>query len=676
MVLGNVLNDRYQIIQYIGGGGMANVYLGQDLILNREVAIKILRLEYADNQEFIERFNREAEAAISLSNEHIVSIYDVGQEDDIHYMVMEYIDGMTLKQYIQSQGHVPMEESVHIMLQLTNAVEHAHQNGIVHRDIKPQNILIDQSGHIKITDFGIARALSTTSLTKTNDVMGSVHYLSPEQARGGLATNKSDIYSLGIVLYELLTGRLPFSGESAVSIALKHMQTEPPFVRSFNPNIPQSLENVVLKSTVKNPLERYETVEELRQSLETVFDPSRLNEARYVPPVEEGEDTKAIPAINEEQSTHSVANSNQSETIVPGKQNGSDKRSKKWGIWITVGLFIVIAAIVLALFVLPGLFMPKDVTIPDVKETTYEDAVTELSNLDLDVERESVFSEEIDEGLVVRSEPNADSTVKEGSTVTLYTSLGQEKLEFPDYVGDEFNDVKRYLEANGYQEVIHYEQTSEQPEGQIINQIQPEPGQEIIPEETRVIFDISQGPPSTEIPSFTNWTLDEVQDYAGEHNLTLLTEEEHSEEFSEGRIIRQEPSPESELEEGDEVKVFVSEGPEPQPITETVSFTVEYDGSQTENNQNNNGEGSSNNGDQANQSNQENEEPQGQEVSIYIEDQDNSIEDIYEEDVIREDTTYEVDLTIAPDSTGEVLVIKEEEQVYQETIPYDSGESE
>src|SRR5690625_873699 len=249
MLEGHLLSERYKIKSTIGGGGMANVYLADDTILDREVAIKVLRLEYANDEEFIARFDREAKAATSLCHPNVVNIFDVGEEDHILYMVMEYVDGLTLKEYIQQYGPVEVEEALSIMKQITAAIAHAHANDLVHRDIKPQNILIDSYGQVKVTDFGIAVALSATSLTKTNSILGSVHYLSPEQARGGLATKKSDIYSLGIVLYELLTGRMPFSGETPVSIALKHLQNDPPSVKTFNPSIPQSVENIVLRAT-------------------------------------------------------------------------------------------------------------------------------------------------------------------------------------------------------------------------------------------------------------------------------------------------------------------------------------------------------------------------------------------------------------------------------------------
>ena len=257
MLIGKRISGRYKLLEMIGGGGMSNVYLAHDMILDRDVAIKILRYDFSNEEELHRRFQREALSATSLTHPNIVNIYDVGEDGDIHYIVMEYVKGETLKQYIQRNAPVSPKKSVTIMKQLTSAIANAHNNHIIHRDVKPQNILLDEEENIKITDFGIAMALSATSFTQTNSVLGTVHYLSPEQARGGTATNQSDIYALGIVLFELLTGQLPFSGESAVSIALKHLQTETPSIRAINPSIPQSLENVVLKATAKDPKNRY-----------------------------------------------------------------------------------------------------------------------------------------------------------------------------------------------------------------------------------------------------------------------------------------------------------------------------------------------------------------------------------------------------------------------------------
>src|SRR3954447_6460663 len=280
MMIGKRLSGRYKILDMIGGGGMANVYLAHDMILDRDVAVKMLRLDFANDEEFIRRFRREAQSATSLAHPNIVNIYDVGEENDLYFIVMEYVEGQTLKQYIQQNSPIQVEETIEIMEQLTSAISHAHQNHIVHRDIKPQNILVDRFSNVKITDFGIAMALSATSITQTNSVLGSVHYLSPEQARGGMANKKSDIYSLGIVMFELLTGRLPFSGESAVSIALKHLQSETPSPRRWNPAIPQSVENIILKATAKDSFHRYSSVEEMEQDINTALDPERLYEQK------------------------------------------------------------------------------------------------------------------------------------------------------------------------------------------------------------------------------------------------------------------------------------------------------------------------------------------------------------------------------------------------------------
>ena len=259
--IGRKIGERYKIIRLIGTGGMANVYLGHDLILDRDVAVKVLRFDFRDNEDALRRFQREALSATQLVHPNIVSVYDVDEENGLQYIVMEYVKGADLKKYIEKNGKVSPEDSIYIMDQVLSAMALAHRNRIIHRDIKPQNILIDQDNQIKVTDFGIAVALSETSITQTNTLLGSVHYLSPEQARGGMATIKSDIYALGIVLYELLSGAVPFDGESAVSIALKHFQDPMPLIRKNNPEVPQSLENVILKATSKEPTYRYGTCE-------------------------------------------------------------------------------------------------------------------------------------------------------------------------------------------------------------------------------------------------------------------------------------------------------------------------------------------------------------------------------------------------------------------------------
>lgn len=420
MLIGKRLNDRYKLLQLIGGGGMANVYLARDIILDRDVAVKVLRLDFVNDELFIKRFRREAQAATSLNHENIVTIYDVGEDDGIYYMVMEYVRGCTLKQYIQQHAPLPVQEALRMMDQLTGAIAHAHQNGVIHRDIKPQNILVSEDGTLKITDFGIAVALSSTTITQTNSVLGSVHYLSPEQAKGGMATEKSDIYSLGIVMFELLTGQLPFLGESAVAIVLKHLQTETPSVRRWNPNIPQSVENIVLKATAKNPLHRYNSALDMRQHIRTALSPERINEAKFTLPIEDDdEETKVVPIIK------SPPPSLEKRENVPAPK---EKRSKKWiALWaLFLLLFIGVGAS--AVTWLPDLFFPKDVTVPDVTNKHYDDAIAELTSLGLKIE-ETIEQEhdDITEGFVIRTNPQAGKVVKAGTAVTIYKSIGKKK---------------------------------------------------------------------------------------------------------------------------------------------------------------------------------------------------------------------------------------------------------
>ena len=279
IVKGQKINDRYQIIRSIGEGGMANVYLAYDTILDRNVAVKILRGDLADDEKFVRKFQREAISASSLSHPNIVEVYDVGEDDGKYFIVMEYVDGRTLKSLIKKRGALTLPEVIDIMLQLTSAIAHAHDSYIIHRDIKPQNVLILDDGMVKITDFGIAMALNSNELTQTNSVMGSVHYLPPEQANGSGSTIKSDIYSLGVLMFELLTGKVPFKGDNAVEIAIKQMKEPIPSVCKINPEIPQSVENIILKACAKNPKNRYENVREMHEDLKTCLSKERLNEA-------------------------------------------------------------------------------------------------------------------------------------------------------------------------------------------------------------------------------------------------------------------------------------------------------------------------------------------------------------------------------------------------------------
>ena len=377
---GQKINDRYEIIKTIGEGGMANVYLANDTILDRKVAIKVLRGDLSNDEKFIRRFKREALSVSNLSHPNIVEVYDVGEEDGNYYIVMEYIEGKTLKQLLQKRGALTLNEVIDIMTQLTDGLAHAHEAYIIHRDIKPQNIMIEDNGLVKITDFGIAMALNSTQLTQTNSVMGSVHYLPPEQANGKGSTVKSDIYSLGILMYELLTGSVPFKGDTAVEIALKHMKEKIPSIRKQNPTIPQSVENIVLKATAKNPKNRYDNVRDMYKDLQTAL--QRDNEKRlvYEYPENDLEETKVIPQVTKEIKQvidKPTAKEEDSEDNSVLKEK--DEKNK---------LPIILAVVLLGtLIVLAGVYLlitskdVKEVKVPNVVGLTTEKAIKMIKSV-------------------------------------------------------------------------------------------------------------------------------------------------------------------------------------------------------------------------------------------------------------------------------------------------------
>ena len=421
---GQLINGRYEVIRSIGEGGMANVYLGYDKILDRNVAIKVLRGDLANDEKFVRRFQREALSASSLSHPNIVAMYDVGEDDGLYYIVMEYVEGKTLKQLLKKRGSLTLSEAIDIMLQLTDGMAHAHDSYIVHRDLKPQNIMIEDDGQIKITDFGIAMALNSTQLTQTNSVMGSVHYLPPEQAAGKGATIKSDIYSMGIIFYELLTGELPFKGDSAVEIALKQMKEPLPDVHKLNNDIPQSIENIILKATAKNPKNRYDDAKSMHDDLLTALNDDRINEEPYVYPYPEhelDETTKVMKPIKDEEKEEIIA------TPITDEKG---KRSNKLIIALSVIAGLIVLALVAVFFIIPAVTAEKDVKVPDVSNLTLSEAEDELEDAGLVIASEikDVVSEDIEEGKIVRTDPRAGSTVKEGTSVTLYRSTGVENI--------------------------------------------------------------------------------------------------------------------------------------------------------------------------------------------------------------------------------------------------------
>lgn len=457
---GYKINDRYEIVKTIGEGGMANVYLAIDLILDRKVAIKVLRGDLSGDEKFIRRFEREAWSVSNLSHPNIVEVYDVGEENGMHYIVMEYIEGKTLKQLLKKRESLTVAEVVDIMSQVTAGIEHAHEAYIIHRDIKPQNIMILDSGLIKITDFGIAMALNATALTQTNSVMGSIHYIPPEQANGKGASVKSDIYSMGILMYELLTGSVPFKGDNAVEIALKHMKEKIPSVRKQNPTIPQSVENIIIKATAKNPRNRYDSAKEMHDDLVTCLERENEKRVSFEYPENDFNSVDAssikgkIPEVkNESIIVDPIKIDNDKDTDDSSSSNGDyessdEKKTNK----VLRGLivFIVICLVFsLGTFVFLNTTRVKNVKVPDLYNYSLDDAMERLDKLGLKYDVKEMKSEDVETGNIVKTAPKKGTVKKKGSTIILYESTGGDFYALEDFTGKDYTEIKAKLELYG-----------------------------------------------------------------------------------------------------------------------------------------------------------------------------------------------------------------------------------
>ena len=563
MKTGTRISDRYKIIGKIGSGGMANVYLAQDLILERQVAVKMMSLTFNEDEESdnLRRFQREALSTTELIHPNIVNIYDVG-EGERPYIVMEYVEGTDLKKYIQENHPIPYSKVIKIMSQILSGISYAHRNGVIHRDIKPHNILIDKEGTVKITDFGIAVALSQNSITQTNSILGSVQYISPEQARGNMVTKQSDIYSLGIVLYEMLTGVVPFEGESAVSVALKHFQSPIPSLREFDTRIPQPLENVVLRAAAKDAKDRYGSVSEMQADLETSLDPSRRNEEMFVPADINEEDTLIMkePLVAAER--ENLADGQTAVILEPDKK--PEKKKKPW--WL-----LLFPILLIAIFLFWSLTRPQEIDLPDeLIGSTLEEAIELLQENNL-VLGETIQqpNDEVEVGLVFRTSPNPGSTVREGASVDLYVSEGEEPYNLSDYVGLNYEEVRAELTELGFSVESETRNDESIPAGMIIEQdIDPETDVKI--SETTITFVVSDGRRSIELIDFEGYTRPGVNDYVSMNGLELKVTEESSEDIQAGLVISQSPEAGSTVYAGDTISVIFSTGPEKIELVEFI----------------------------------------------------------------------------------------------------------
>lgn len=647
--IGDKLSTRYQIIDIIGSGGMANVYLAKDLILDRLVAVKVLRFDFQDNKDAIRRFQREAMSASQLLHHNIVEVYDVDEEDGQQYIVMEYVDGQDLKTFIRNNAPISLELAVQIMSQILSAIDVAHKNGIIHRDIKPQNILITEDNEVKITDFGIAIALTDTSITQTNTLLGSVHYLSPEQARGSNATPKSDIYALGVVLYELITGSVPFDGESAVSIALKHFQETFPRIRDQIDYVPQSLENVVLKATSKDPDDRYDSVQDMLNDLSTSLDINRMNESMFVPE-EDLEQTVLMKPIapiegKSDQSIHNQPPEPLDEAIYPNydeiKPLNQNNKKRKWlRLAIPILLFLLVASV--TIFLLNQRI--QYIAIPNVEEMTVEEATKKLQESNLKVKNEKyVWDDSIAQNHVIKTEPAVGQRVKRDSSIELVVSNGKQQVEIADYVGKDYETIRSLLTDAGFIVERRGMATSDPSQEGIILEQSISPGETVVPSQTSITLTVGSMSESVVMQDFYNLSLDMVYTFADEYGLNVNEEYEADNYISKGKVISQEPASGKQLNAGDTITVVVSSGSEKEEIISTpVEVYLEYIPTYDE-------------------SDEEQTKPKANHIEVYIGDKNNNINKLAEEFDIKESRTIRIILYIPSNGTGSYRVLRDGE---------------
>ncbi len=563
---GQLINDRYEIIRAIGEGGMANVYLALDTILDRKVAVKILRGDLAEDEKFVRRFQREAISASSLNDPNIVEVYDVGEDNGKYFIVMEYVQGLTLKQLIKKRGALTLPEVQDIMLQLTSAVAHAHESYIIHRDIKPQNVIILEDGRVKIMDFGIAVALNAGEFTQTNSVMGTVYYIPPEQANGGAATIKSDIYSLGILMYELVTGHVPFKGDNPVEVAIKHMNEEIPSICEYDPEMPQSIENIILRAAAKNPKNRYESAWEMHEDLETALDKDRFNEPKVIYKYRE-------KGFDDDKS--SVKQGRAARNAVK-EEDKKDKRMNKALIIIGSIVGVLIFALLFVFIIWPKISDKPDIEIPDVQGMTVKQAESTLEDKGFEVlgKKKKEASDEVEEGKVIGTDPEIGESLKEGSEISLIVSSGSEKIEIEDYTGKDFEKVKQELEEAGIRVLSDYKDVSKDEnvkENTILSQ-DVEAGVKLGEGDT-ITFEI----PNIYVsyPNFTDgtYTEEDVKKFCDENGLSLDVTYVEDASNSNGAVIYQNRQAGAKVSEGADLRIKVVKNPEKEPAENTNTET-------------------------------------------------------------------------------------------------------
>lgn len=560
-MLSRTLGKRYEIVELIGRGGMAYVYKARDLKLNRYVAVKVLREEYTENEQFIKKFDRESQAVACLSHPNIVGVYDVGVQDNIYYIIMEYVDGITLKQYLMRKGRLDYTEATRFVMDISNALRCAHENKIIHRDIKPHNILLTRDLVPKVADFGIARAITSSTVTMTNQTMGSVHYISPEQAKGGFVDERSDLYSLGILYYELLTGKLPFDEENTVTIAIKHIQEEIVPPKLLEPKIPERVNQIVVKLTQKKPDERYQNTDELMEDLESVLENMSFGagDGNHL-----GNDTHII-----REGLFHVENTGSHATVQPEEDDDDDyyyetpketaARKKKRKI-ILISVFAAVAIIAMGVMAF-AFFSGKTVEVPDIKGKTTDEAKTALEKLDLvlEVEKE-VYNADVEAGLIITQNPESGKELQSGKTVKVTVSKGVKTGTIPSVIGlSETEAVKAIEAANFVVGEIKREYNSNY-NAEIVFQMNPN-GNTTANEGTKVTIYVSKGEDLVTVPSVVGQTEADAKSTITNAGLTVGTiTHETSTDYAKGMVMKQSPTDGNQVSKGSEIAIVVSSG--------------------------------------------------------------------------------------------------------------------
>ncbi|MGO2093088.1 Stk1 family PASTA domain-containing Ser/Thr kinase [Mammaliicoccus sciuri] len=661
-MIGRIIAGRYEFVKYLGGGGMSNVYLAKDKILNRDVAVKVINIPPYEKEKAVERFEREVQNTTILSHSNVVNVLDVEEDDNCYYLVMEYIEGPTLKEYLCKEGKLSADEAVEMTLQILKGIAHAHHHRIIHRDIKPQNILMTKNGTLKILDFGIARALSETALTETNHVMGSVQYLSPEQAKGQSTDESSDIYSIGIVLYELLTGHPPFNGETPVSVAIKHIQEELPSIRKERPSIPQSIENVIMKATRKEKSLRYRDTNEMYYDLLTALDDERKDE---LPRYESDSDTKTMPVIKadeEESDTKTVPIATTQQNANAQQQNmETNKPKRKRNKWLIVFVPILLLCMLVGAIGF-ALTAPKYVDVPNLLGKSRGEALALIDEKGLSKGKiTEAYSNSFKEGEVMKVTPKVGSKVKEMTKVDLVISQGVKTFTIEDYVGKSADKTKKQLEKQGFESVRIKEQYDKAANGTVINQ-NIEPGSKVVPKDTMIILTKSIGVKQEYVKDYTGEEISKATSELEALGFKVEQSEVESDEpadtivkqsFKDGQLpvestiyfdVSKGEDKDSNSDKSDDKDKKDDSDDNARDKTYTQSVYIPFTGSDSK---------------------------KGQKVEIFVKDKSNDIKKVADSFTIKKDTTRSINFTIPKGESAEYRVEVDGKEVESNTIDYD-----